>query len=184
MAPCVAYCLCSRVGSVAVAVPAPTICFAPLSIVTLLRGQPSPHLMKWLHGIVQGQLPEHPPPLCCCSSLFLHFSLWHLLLVFTQSWQAAGPLPAPPVQTRPSCGKQMLCVGCCWPLIDSGIDCNCWPKRFVLKAADRIDPMHYHAAAGIQVHSLPETRKDEFSCRGPHVRVVPYNCVSAVIART
>ena len=32
--PCVAYCLCSRVGSVAVAVPAPTICFAPLSIVT------------------------------------------------------------------------------------------------------------------------------------------------------
>ena len=34
MGPCVAYCLCSRVGSVAVAVPAPTICFAPLSIVT------------------------------------------------------------------------------------------------------------------------------------------------------
>ena len=34
MGPCVAYCLCSRVGSVAVAVPAPTICFAPLSMVT------------------------------------------------------------------------------------------------------------------------------------------------------
>ena len=34
MGPCVAYCVCSRVGSVAVAVPAPTICFAPLSIVT------------------------------------------------------------------------------------------------------------------------------------------------------
>ena len=35
MGPCVAYCLCSRLGSVAVAVPAPTIlCFAPLSIVT------------------------------------------------------------------------------------------------------------------------------------------------------
>ena len=34
MGPCVAHCLCSRVGSVAVAVPAPTICFAPLSIVT------------------------------------------------------------------------------------------------------------------------------------------------------
>ena len=35
MGPCIAYCLCSRVGSVAVAVPAPTIlCFAPLSIVT------------------------------------------------------------------------------------------------------------------------------------------------------
>ena len=34
MGPCVAYCLCSRVGCVAVAVPAPTICFAPLSIVT------------------------------------------------------------------------------------------------------------------------------------------------------
>ena len=34
MGPCVAYCLCSRVGSVAVAVSAPTICFAPLSIVT------------------------------------------------------------------------------------------------------------------------------------------------------
>ena len=37
MGPCVAYCLCSRVGSVAVAVPAPTICFAPLSIVTASR---------------------------------------------------------------------------------------------------------------------------------------------------
>ena len=35
MGPCFVYCLCSRVGSVAVAVPAPTIlCFAPLSIVT------------------------------------------------------------------------------------------------------------------------------------------------------
>ena len=35
MGPCIAYCLCSRLGSVAVAVPAPTIlCFAPLSIVT------------------------------------------------------------------------------------------------------------------------------------------------------
>ena len=33
--PCIAYCLCSRVGSVAVAVPAPPfLCFAPLSIVT------------------------------------------------------------------------------------------------------------------------------------------------------
>ena len=38
MGPCIAYCLCSRVGSVAVAVPAPTmLCFAPLSIVTALR---------------------------------------------------------------------------------------------------------------------------------------------------
>ena len=35
MGPCIAYCLYSRVGSVAVAVPAPAIlCFAPLSIVT------------------------------------------------------------------------------------------------------------------------------------------------------
>ena len=35
MGPCIAYCLCSRLGSVAVAVPAPMIlCFAPLSIVT------------------------------------------------------------------------------------------------------------------------------------------------------
>ena len=39
MGPCVAYCLCSRVGSVAVAVPAPTICFAPLSIVTACCGR-------------------------------------------------------------------------------------------------------------------------------------------------
>ena len=35
MGPCIAYCMCSRVGSVAVAVPAPPLlCFAPLSIVT------------------------------------------------------------------------------------------------------------------------------------------------------
>ena len=46
--PCIAYCLCSRVGSVAVAVPAPPIlCFAPLSIVTacwyccFMRTQPN-----------------------------------------------------------------------------------------------------------------------------------------------
>ena len=39
MGPCVASCLCSRVGSVAVAVPAPTIlCFAPLSIVMAPNG--------------------------------------------------------------------------------------------------------------------------------------------------
>ena len=44
MGPCVAYCLCSRVGSVAVAVPAPTICFAPLSIVTAGSGVASMHL--------------------------------------------------------------------------------------------------------------------------------------------
>ena len=35
MGPCIAYCLCSHVRSVAAVVPAPTIlCFAPLSIVT------------------------------------------------------------------------------------------------------------------------------------------------------
>ena len=44
MGPCVAYCLCFRVGSVAVAVPAPTIFFAPLSIVTAIYNQ------SWCHG--------------------------------------------------------------------------------------------------------------------------------------
>ena len=53
MGPCVAYCLCSRVGSVAVAVPAPTICFAPLSIVT-------PTVRYWLREITSRiQLQTH-----------------------------------------------------------------------------------------------------------------------------
>ena len=68
MGPCVAYCLCSRVGSVAVAVPAPTIlCFAPLSIVTahlkhtrLMAGRGIPRRLRLL-GWQLCPLPPKPP---------------------------------------------------------------------------------------------------------------------------
>ena len=61
MGPCIAYCLCSRVGSVAAAVPAPPIlCFAPLSIVTALSATKYKHgTTPWHQGKKQQEHSAH-----------------------------------------------------------------------------------------------------------------------------